>query len=246
MNKRRLSPQGELWFIFASVGCIFVFVVAFISMLLHCERMGPCSQAGGSDTAGIGVDGSGVLHFRAAIDAVTAAKFLQEVNRHEGSIRLVSISSGGGMKDQADRMTDILKRRLAGVPIEVPNDATCQSGCIELISAHFGPLRIGPGATLMFHSEAARVGLANCGLCGLLNDAAVSISMMVPKRSTDQRLMATWANDMSPKLVELLNLCKLDPLRTTGGMTITGADFLALQAGEISPSSLVLKCPKSR
>ncbi len=157
-------------------------------------------------------------------------------------IARVRINSGGGDVAAAQRMTDAI-RPLVGIPMELPSIGTCQSACVELLAHAPGPLRIAPEATIMFHAQASRIGLATCGPCGLNNRITVWLSMHVPVWNRNRRRMLPWARLLSDKLPVLFSLCRTNPLDTQRGMTLTGAELNGLRDGSIPSNRLLGKCP---
>lgn len=139
-------------------------------------------------------------------------------------------------------MSDAI-RPLVGIPMEVPSIGTCQSACVELLANAPGPIRIAPEATIMFHAKATRIGLATCGLCGMNNRVIVWLSMHVPIWNRNRRAMLPWAQSLSAKLPILFGLCRVNPLDTQAGMTLTGAQLNGLREGTIQPESLRSVCP---
>lgn len=201
----------------------------------------------GQGTAGnpprIGVSRHGTLYFSAQIDDQTAGRFVALARNPPIPIARIHINKGGDVA-AARLMTDAIKP-LAGIPMEVPSIRTCQSACVELLAHAPGPLQIAHEATIMFHAEASRIGLATCGPCGLSNRIMVCLSMHVPIWNRDRRRMLPWANSLSEKLPVLFSLCRINPLDTQNGMTVTGAELNGLRDGSVQPTSLVSRCPQS-
>lgn len=202
-------------------------------------------QGAAANSPRIGVSRHGTLYFSAQIDDQTAGRFVVLARNPPIPIARIRINSGGGDVAAAQRMTDAIKP-LAGIPMEVPSIGTCQSACVELLAHAPGPLQIAPEATVMFHAQASRIGLATCGPCGLNNRIMVWLSMHVPVWNRNRRRMLPWANSLSEKLPVLFSLCRTNPLDTQHGMTLTGAELNGLRDGSIQPVSLVSKCTQFR
>ena len=199
-------------------------------------------QAAAGNPPRIGVSMHGTLYFSAQIDDRTASEFVVLAENPPKPIARVRINSGGGDVAAAQRMTEAIKP-LVGIPMELPNIGTCQSACVDLLAHAPGPLRIAPEATIMFHAQASRIGLATCGPCGLNNRIMVWLSMHVPIWNRHRRRMLPWAGLLSDKLPVLFSLCRVNPLDTQTGMTLTGAELNGLRDRSIQPGQLLGRCP---
>lgn len=60
----------------------------------------------------------------------------------------------------------------------------------------------------------------------------------------ERHVMADWADKLSPRLNELMALCKVNPLDTYTGVTLSGAEFNGLIDGSIAPTVLTGACPE--
>ena len=98
----------------------------------------------------------------------------------------------------------------------------------------------------MFHAKATRIGLATCGLCGVNNRVIVWLSMNVPMWNHNRRAMLPWAKSLSDKLPILFSLCRINPLDTHEGMTLTGAQLNGLREGTLQPKDLRSACPSGK
>lgn len=213
--------------------------------------------------------GPGSLGITGGIDKRMVAALKSTLASAHAPIRRILLNSFGGDTDQMTQIAAILLPFHATT--EVPDHATCQSACVGLLAHASGPVVVAPTAKLMFHSAAIRFGLASHGPCGLINNITVSIDLggrwlaataldiarellvpiasyfrwdsVVSFLSPAEPAMLPWARRLTPQLPILFELCKHNPLRTTRGMFLTGAEFNGLRDGTIAPARLVPRCP---
>lgn len=204
-----------------------------------------CSQQGYENLPQqVGVNPSGTLYIAGAIDGNLSRMVHETIAGARVPIERIRLNSIGGVADDAEK----IGRELKGLPgvlfTEVPDRATCQSACINLLVDVPGELRVAPTATLMFHAGAKRVGLANCGICGLLNKGMVLFSSATQTAAKARALLPA-THKLSGNIIALFSMCAINPLDSQNGMTLYGLEFNGLRNGTIKPDELTKWCPSS-
>lgn len=181
------------------------------------------------------------LEVQGGFDAVLVGMVEKAIRSADGPITKIRINSVGGQEEALNQIRTLFSK-LGNIPIEVPDKMICQSACVGVLAHASGPVEVGPAATLMFHAGAKRYGLASTGLCGGLNRVSVAISSYITPQST-RRTMLPWAAALSDDLPRLFALCKVHPLDSDQGMSLSGDEFNALKKGEMKPEDLLERCP---
>ena len=209
-----------------------------------------CAAPGSYRPGSASIVNDGTLRIVGGIDQQLASLVRDTLSQAQHPVTHVTLNSYGGQTNAMQEIAAML--RTTGALVEVPAGATCQSACVGLLANAPGPIVVAPTATLMFHAERLRFGLASQGPCGWMNVSAVWISralaelgalfaMLQGQKVTP--IMQSWAQRLSPELPRLFALCPTDPLETDRGMFLTGADLDALRKGNASPEALVGRCP---
>ena len=210
-----------------------------------------CAAPGSYRPGSASIENDGTLRIVGGIDQQLAGLVRDTLAQAQHPVTRVTLNSYGGQTRAMQEIAAMLGT--TGALVEVPAGATCQSACVGLLANAPGPVMVAPTATLMFHAERLRFGLASQGPCGWMNVTAVWISKALAKVGAlfamlqGQKVtpvMQPWAQQLSPGLPKLFALCPTDPLETDRGIVLTGADLDGLRKGNASPEALVDRCPR--
>lgn len=235
--------KPEIW-IFVGLATYLGLIGAVISGIHFCAE--PGTYVSGSAL----IDSDGTLRIVGFIDEQLARSVRDALAQATIPVTRVTLNSRGGQSEAMQEIARTLKTTQA--VLEVPAGATCQSACVGLLAKAPGQIVIAPNATLMFHAERSRVGLADQGPCGWLNAIGVWIQRILAPiddwfaqlqgRDTTP-VMQLWAQQLSPELPKVFALCPTNPLETDQGIFLTGSDVNSLREGEVKPEDLIKRCP---